>query len=79
MIIGSGTSNRHIKTLTDAVVKITKALSHPPLGIEGEDYNEWVLIDLDNIVVHIMKEETREFYQLEKLWGHSIENNQVNE
>ncbi len=71
MIICSGNSNRHIKTLADYVVTTAKRKGIVVLGVEGEKEAEWVLIDLVDAVVHIMMPKVREFYSLEKLWGKS--------
>jgi ribosome-associated protein len=69
MVIASGTSTRHIKALADNVVLETKRHGFPALGVEGENGAEWVLVDLADVVVHIMMPETRDFYALEKLWS----------
>jgi len=69
MIVASGTSNRHVKALADAVVEKSKAAGHRPIGVEGEDGSEWVLIDLGDTLVHVMLPRVREFYNLEKLWS----------
>lgn len=69
MIICSGSSNRHIKTLADYVMATAKKKNLEVLGIEGEKEGEWVLIDLVDAIVHIMLPTVREFYNLEKLWG----------
>ncbi len=71
MVICSGTSGRHIKTIANYVIDRAKKNGVPPLGVEGEKFNEWVLIDLGDIVVHIMMPEAREFYSLEKLWANT--------
>lgn len=68
MIIATGTSTRHVKAVADAVVIAAKAADHPPLGTEGEGSLEWMLVDLNDVIVHVMLNETREFYNLEKLW-----------
>jgi len=68
MIIASGTSGRHVKALADQVIETGKALKHPPQGVEGRESNEWVLIDLTDVLVHVMQNEARAFYDLERLW-----------
>ncbi len=69
IVIASGTSNRQVKALADRVVERAKAAGVRPLGIEGEQAAEWILVDLGDVVVHIMQPRTRHFYQLERLWG----------
>ncbi len=71
MIIASGTSDRHVRSLADSVVEATKAAGHRPLGVEGEDEGDWVLVDLGDVLVHIMLPKVRDFYNLEKLWDMS--------
>ena len=68
LIVVSGTSNRHVRSLAENVVEESKKAGHRPLGIEGQDSSEWVLVDLGSVVVHCMLPETRQFYDLEKLW-----------
>ncbi len=68
MVIASGTSTRHVKSLSDNVVEKAKAAGYRPLGVEGERDAEWVLIDLAGIIVHVMLPATRKFYDLERLW-----------
>lgn len=69
MVLASGTSNRHVKALADNVLKEAKQAGIKPLGMEGERDAEWVLLDLNDVVVHVMIPEIRDFYNLEKLWS----------
>lgn len=69
MIICSGTSNRHTRSIANHLAVQSKAHGVIPLGTEGTDTGEWVLVDLGDIIVHIMLQETRDFYSLEKLWA----------
>lgn len=68
MIIASGTSTRHVKALADNVVEQAKQAGNRPLSVEGEREAEWILVDLADVIVHVMLPATRDFYQLEKLW-----------
>jgi ribosome silencing factor RsfS/YbeB/iojap len=68
MIVASGTSTRHVKSLADEVVKFAKQSGMAPLGVEGQREAEWVLVDLGDIIVHVMLPRVREFYGLERLW-----------
>jgi len=68
MIIASGNSDRQIRALADNVVKRAKENGIRPLGVEGESEAEWVLVDLGDVIVHLMRPDTRAYYQLEKLW-----------
>jgi len=71
MIFCSGTSDRHLKALANNVVVEAKKAGVQPLGVEGADTpnTEWVLVDLADVVVHVMLPQTRDFYQLEKFWS----------
>jgi ribosome silencing factor RsfS/YbeB/iojap len=68
LVIVSGTSTRHVKSMGDEVVVAAKKLGMPPIGIEGEKDAEWMLVDLGDTVVHLMLPRIREFYGLERLW-----------
>ena len=69
MILVTGTSRRHVRALVDAVHDAAKVRSAQILGMEGADLGEWVLLDLADVVVHVMQTETRAFYDLERLWS----------
>ncbi|QHJ89399.1 ribosome silencing factor [Aequoribacter fuscus] len=69
LVVASGTSNRHVKSLADNVIVAAKKAGMPPLGVEGQDTGEWVLVDLGGVVVHVMLPATRAFYDIERLWS----------
>jgi len=68
MVIASGTSDRHVRSVAQRVVERTKEAGFRPHGVEGQQDGEWVLIDLNEMIVHVMLPRVREFYGLEKLW-----------
>lgn len=68
MIVCSGNSNRHVKSVAQNVAMECRAQGLEPLGMEGNDVGEWSLVDLGNIILHVMTDKTREHYQLEQLW-----------
>jgi len=68
LVIASGTSARHVKSIADEVSKYAKKAGVMPLGVEGEVEGEWVLVDLGDVIVHVMLPRIREFYGLERLW-----------
>lgn len=69
MVVASGTSSRHISALANSVITAAKENGVPPLGVEGENGADWVLVDLGDLVVHLMLPQTRELYDLERLWA----------
>ena len=69
VVIASGTSDRHVRSLAGSVQRKAKDAGIMPLGVEGEQAGEWVLVDLRDVIVHVMLPRSRAFYQLEKLWG----------
>ncbi len=76
MVMVTGTSNRHVKALADTANETAKGLGLQPLGIEGRESYDWVLVDLADVIVHVMNEEARNFYELERLWSDLDEPNQ---
>jgi ribosome-associated protein len=69
MIVCTGTSSRHVSSLAQNVVEASKKAGFRPMGIEGKETGEWVLVDLGDVVVHVMQSQARVHYQLEKLWA----------
>jgi len=68
MVIASGTSDRHVRSIADRVVESAKKAGYQPMGVEGAGDGEWVLVDLHDVIVHVMLPRVREFYRLESLW-----------
>jgi ribosome-associated protein len=68
MIVASGTSDRHVRSIAERVIEKARAAGRRPLGIEGTQDNEWVLVDLQDVLLHVMLPRVREFYAIEQLW-----------
>jgi ribosome-associated protein len=73
MVVCSGTSKTHVKAIAENVVLEAKRANLHIHGVEGRDSSEWVLVDLGDVIVHVMQDQTRDFYQLEKLWSEKPE------
>ncbi len=69
MVLVSGTSSRHVKALVDRVLEVAKLEGESARGVEGRETFEWVLLDLGDVIVHVMQKDAREFYELERLWS----------
>ena len=69
MIVASGSSSRQLSAMADHLQERLKAMGCPPIGAEGLNGGDWILIDVGDIVIHLFRPEVREFYQLEKMWG----------
>jgi len=74
MVIVTGSSNRQVKAMHDALIILSKQLEMPVIGVEGKESYEWVLMDFGDVVIHLMREEARKFYDLEKLWSIQMPN-----
>lgn len=72
MVIVTGTSSRHVRTITKSVVSALRDAGCRPLGVEGERHAQWVLLDFTDVLVHVMVAEAREFYDLESHWRPSL-------
>ncbi|MCW8846376.1 MAG: ribosome silencing factor [Gammaproteobacteria bacterium] len=68
MVLATGTSDRHCKSLADRAVDKSREVGIKPIGVEGTEGGEWILVDLQDVIVHVMQPRTRDFYNLEKLW-----------
>lgn len=79
LVVATGSSSRHVKSIANNIVAEAKKIDHPPLGIEGENDGEWVLVDLGDVIVHVMQRQVREFYDLESLWSVDALNRQSSE
>ncbi len=77
MLISTGTSRRHVNAIVDAVVLNAKHRGRLVLGVEGQKAAEWVLIDLGEVIVHVMQRDARDFYDLERLWGVGIKHQEA--
>ncbi len=75
MIIASGSSNRHVKAIAETVAIKAKQAGEPPLSVSGLREADWALVDLNNIVVHVMQTKVRDFYRLERLWDSKLTDN----
>ena len=73
MVFASGNSNRHVKSIAQSVLDKVKQAGITLVGFEGEDIGDWILIDLGDVVVHIMMPDTREFYDIERLWSDQVD------
>lgn len=72
LIVASGTSDRHVRSIAQRVVENAKKAGFRPMGVEGEREGEWILVDLQDLIIHIMLPRVREFYRLENLWDVSV-------
>lgn len=68
VIIATGTSNRHLSAMCDKVRRAVKKSKNPILGIDGEETGDWIVMDLQDVIVHLFREEVREYYQIDQLW-----------
>lgn len=69
IVVASGTSSRHVKSIADRVIERVKENGVKPLGVEGDATAEWVLVDIGDVIVHVMTPATRQYYDLERLWS----------
>ncbi len=71
-VLATGTSDRHVRSVADGVLEASKAAGHPALGVEGYEEGRWVLIDLNDVVVHVFRQEMRDYYDLDRLWADAV-------
>jgi ribosome-associated protein len=69
MIIATGRSKRHVMSMADRLAEQLKASGIPPIGVEGRAQADWILLDVGDVIVHLFRQEVREFYELEKMWS----------
>lgn len=69
IVVASGSSSRHVKSIANSVMAAAKEAGGNPLGCEGQEDGEWVLVDLGDVIVHVMQRQAREYYDLESLWS----------
>lgn len=74
MMVASGTSKRHVASVAQEVLDKLKAQGIQPIGVEGQDVGEWVLVDVGSVIVHVMMPDARDFYDIERLWSVASEN-----
>ena len=79
IVLATGSSSRHVKSVANYVIAEAKKAGIPPLGSEGEEDGEWVLVDLGDVIVHVMQQQVREYYDLEGLWSVEALNRQGSE
>lgn len=76
IVVASGSSSRHVKSIANSVMAAAKEAGGNPLGCEGQEDGEWVLVDLGDVIVHVMQRQAREYYDLESLWSVDIAHRQ---
>ena len=76
IVVASGSSSRHVKSIANSVMAAAKEAGGNPLGCEGQEDGEWVLVDLGDVIVHVMQRQAREYYDLESLWSVDIKHRQ---
>ena len=74
MVVASGTSKRHVASVAQEVLDQLKAEGVQPIGVEGQNVGDWVLVDVGSVIVHVMMPDARDFYDIERLWSFASEN-----